>query len=1670
MKVIGAIEFGVFSPEQVRKMSAVKITVPDTYDEDGYPINGGLADQHLGVIDPGLRCKSCGGRMKSCSGHFGHIEMVRPVIHVGFAKAVYHLLKATCRKCSRLLVEDSTFEKPKKAAVCPHCAEQQGAIKFVKPTSFFEDVGGKERRLLPNEVRERMEHISDEDLNTLGVKIRPEWMVLTVLIVPPVTVRPSITLETGERSEDDLTHKLVDVLRINQRLGENIDAGAPQLIIEDLWELLQYHVATFFDNETAGIPPARHRSGRQLKTLFQRLKGKEGRFRYNLSGKRVNFSGRTVISPDPTLGINELGVSEHIARELTVPIFVTEWNLEPIKELVKGHPEKINYVIRPDGKRKKLIGLNIEEVTAEIVPGYTVERQLMDDDIVIFNRQPSLHRVSMMAHHVKVLPGKTFRFNSAVCKPYNADFDGDEMNIHVPQNEEAQAEAEILMKAQEQILSPRNGEPIVVPELDQISGLYMLTAKGVEFPRSEAAMMLSRAGVNDAEFKGEKVSGREILSAILPKEFDFECASLAFHQKCKECPGGKCAEHDSTVVVKNGKFLRGHLDGRSSDKLVRALFKEFGSDAAAKYLDAATKISVDVATDFGISLSLDDYAITDKTRGELGELYLTAHKGVRKLIQKYRMKRLARLPGKTLKETLEEQVMDILEAVRHDAWGIIKTHVRKHPVKFGGAEIMHNSALLMADSGARGKPINVVQMAGIVGQQAVRGKRMRSGYKGRILSHFAKGDLSDLARGFVRDSYVRGLSPHEYFFHAAGGRDSVVDKGVNPAKTGYMQRRLINALQDIVVQKDLTASDAEGKIIQFKYGDDGMHPAGNAVAYGEPVGVIAAQSIGEPGTQMSIPSGEKVVVSIDGAMKPVAIGEFVDGLIEKHGSIKIGGASVVDLPQSAGICVPSLSQEGKVVFKRLISASRHECGKKILEITTRSGRKIRATDNHSFVIRKDNRIIPVMGSSLKVGQRIPVVKSMPSPALFAQGAESLDLQQHLPKSTHWFGSELKKALAPGVISRAGHNVSYTIPVGADALRHYAGHGNSFEIEDGFVYPVQNHGNARIPESMPLDSKFGWFVGAYLSEGSLSRYNVGISNTDSEFIARTKGFADSLALKYAEKANSRGFALGNGLTINSTLLSELLQKTCGKGSSSKRVPEFAFSANEKFISSLLSAYFDGDGNVTMERNAIRASSNSKELIDGVALLLCRLGIFCTKHFASGQHCLSIPGAYANRFREKIGFVWAKKSSLLGKLCTKETKRISYDILDMKVGFGSVIGDAARKLGVPSRLVSKFTKKQEIGVKTLAKYVDKFGELSRQNSINVDKELSVMKAMLEEDVAWDEIVEVKFVDSTPLVYDFSVEGLETFATFDGVITHNTLRTFHYAGVASLAQLGFTRLVEIVDATKKPKSPVMEVYLRKELSKDFEKVKKFAASLEQLTLEQVADVRENFDRKSIRVTWDEKSLHDKAVKEDEIFEKVKLVAPAEKTQTGITVRPKADSIRNTRKITNKLREIILRGVANISRAIIIEKAGEYVVATEGSNLEGLLKIPEVDSSRTTTNDITETYHVLGVEAGRNSIMNEMLKVLTAQGLKVDARHIMLIADSMTSKGKLTSVGRHGLAGEKRSVLARAAFEETAKHLLNACIKGEEDPLQGIAENIIIGQTIPCGTGKVKLEMTIE
>ncbi|MFB6145083.1 MAG: DNA-directed RNA polymerase subunit A' [Candidatus Nanohaloarchaea archaeon] len=806
MKKIESLDFGILSAEKLQNMAVKEITKAEVYDADGFPVEGGVMDPALGVIDPGMTCQTCGGRIRECKGHFGIITLSRPVAHVLHAKKIRNLLRFTCRDCQSLLVkdEDKALRKSNRMTTCPECEAEQLDVKLDKPYTFYED--GEEMK--PDMIQERLSEIPDENAEALGVAGgRPENLILTHVPVPPVTMRPSITLETGERSEDDITHKLVDIIRINKRLQNNIEIEAPDFIIDDLWELLQYHVSTLFYNDMSGVPPARHRSGRSLKSLIERVQGKEGRFRQNLIGKRVNFSARTVISPDPNIGVNEVGVPKEIAKKLTIPRQVKEENYEQVKEWIdhgKDEYPGVNYVFQPDGRRRRITEENKEGLKEMIEPGegWKVERHLMDGDTVLFNRQPSLHRMSIMAHKVRVLPYRTFRINPNVCAPYNADFDGDEMNLHVPQTEEARAEAEELLKVQNHVKSPKTGGPIVGMLQDYISGLYLLTRGDTELSREKAFNLLAEAGEHDADLpEGDTIKGEELVSLFIPEDI-----SLKINEG-----------EDNEVVIENGQLKKGVLDedalGDYGGEIIQQLNIEYGPDKVAEFLNRVSRIGAVFLTRRGFSIGLEDLEVPDEATAEIKELVENTVEDAEDVIENYREGDMEPITGKTLEETREIRITQTLNNVFTDIGEIISDNVDRD-----------SSALVMADSGARGSMQNVTTMAGLLGQNSVRDQRINRGFKDRTTSHFKHNELSPKSRGFVSSSILEGLDAQEMFFHQMSQRKALMDKSLRTKTSGYMYRRVSNSLQDLTVREDQTVRNAQDEIIQFRAGEDGVDP------------------------------------------------------------------------------------------------------------------------------------------------------------------------------------------------------------------------------------------------------------------------------------------------------------------------------------------------------------------------------------------------------------------------------------------------------------------------------------------------------------------------------------------------------------------------------------------------------------------------------------------------------------------------------------------------------------------------------------------------------------------------------------------------------------------------------------------------------------------------------
>ncbi|MEJ1289154.1 polymerase (RNA) II (DNA directed) polypeptide A [Cricetulus griseus] len=708
LRTIKRVQFGVLSPDELKRMSVTEggIKYPETT-EGGRPKLGGLMDPRQGVIERTGRCQTCAGNMTECPGHFGHIELAKPVFHVGFLVKTMKVLRCVCFFCSKLLVDSNNPKikdilakskgQPKKRLthvydlckgknICEGgeemdnkfgveqpegdedltkekghggCGRYQPRIRrsglelYAEWKHVNEDSQEKKILLSPERVHEIFKRISDEECFVLGMEpryARPEWMIVTVLPVPPLSVRPAVVMQGSARNQDDLTHKLADIVKINNQLRRNEQNGAAAHVIAEDVKLLQFHVATMVDNELPGLPRAMQKSGRPLKSLKQRLKGKEGRVRGNLMGKRVDFSARTVITPDPNLSIDQVGVPRSIAANMTFAEIVTPFNID------------------------------------------------------------------------------------SVTTPYNADFDGDEMNLHLPQSLETRAEIQELAMVPRMIVTPQSNRPVMGIVQDTLTAVRKFTKRDVFLERGEVMNLLMFLSTWDGKVPQPAIlkprplwTGKQIFSLIIP----------------------------------------GHINCHT----------------------------------IGIGDSIAD----SKTYQDIQNTIKKAKQDVIEVIEKAHNNELEPTPGNTLRQTFENQVNRILNDAR-DKTG---SSAQKSLSEYNNFKSM--------------------VVIAVVGQQNVEGKRIPFGFKHRTLPHFIKDDYGPESRGFVENSYLAGLTPTEFFFHAMGGREGLIDTAVKTAETGYIQRRLIKSMESVMVKYDATVRNSINQVVQLRYGEDGL--AGESVEF-----------------------------------------------------------------------------------------------------------------------------------------------------------------------------------------------------------------------------------------------------------------------------------------------------------------------------------------------------------------------------------------------------------------------------------------------------------------------------------------------------------------------------------------------------------------------------------------------------------------------------------------------------------------------------------------------------------------------------------------------------------------------------------------------------------------------------------------------------------------------
>ncbi|KAL4773200.1 hypothetical protein BDW60DRAFT_185810 [Aspergillus nidulans var. acristatus] len=678
--------------------------------------------------------------------------------------------------------------------------------------------------------------ISDSDCELLGLdpkEARPEMFLWQFIPAPPVCIRPSVGQDASS-TEDDLTAKLGDIVQSNINLKNALLKGAPVQTIMECWDYMQLQIAVYINSDVPGLNKAD--LGKPIRGFVQRLKGKQGRFRGNLSGKRVDFSGRTVISPDPNLRVDEVAVPELVAKNMTYPEVVNRYNKEKLQQCVRNGQKKwpgANYIIKKGNPLKTMLKYgNLKFIADQLQEGDIVERHIEDGDIVLFNRQPSLHKLSILSHFAKVRPHRTFRLNECVCNPYNADFDGDEMNLHVPQTEEARAEAMELMGVKNNLATPKNGEPIIGAIQDFISAAYLLSSKDNFFDRrSFTQICLYMLGPQTrfdlpppAVFKPQMLwTGKQVFNILMrPNKDDPVLVNLDAACKQFKPPKGNRPKdldpNDSWLVVRNSEVMCGVMDKSTvgsgkKDNVFYIMLRDFGPAAAAEGMNRLSKLSARWFSNMGFSIGITDVYPSDRLVQSKNDLVEAAYAQCDEVIAKYKAGTLEKYPGCDELQTMENQLSGILSKVRQQAGDECIAQLSKY-----------NSPLIMATSGSKGSSINVSQMVALVGQQIIGGQRVQDGFQDRTLPHFPKNARQPPSKGFVRNSFFSGLLPYEFIFHAMSGREGLVDTAVKTAETGYMSRRLMKSLEDLSTGYDDTVRNSSQGIVQFQYGDDKLDP------------------------------------------------------------------------------------------------------------------------------------------------------------------------------------------------------------------------------------------------------------------------------------------------------------------------------------------------------------------------------------------------------------------------------------------------------------------------------------------------------------------------------------------------------------------------------------------------------------------------------------------------------------------------------------------------------------------------------------------------------------------------------------------------------------------------------------------------------------------------------
>lgn len=806
---IGSIQFCIPTiTEIVNVLTVVEITNPMTTVE--FDKNNTLFDTRMGAFR-NVDCGYCNKSFKECSGHHGRIKLFRPCVNSRFLSTLMKkILSLYCFECCKKLNRDvegeydiceCTFDIDNKSKTKKLVKKNPTCIRMIRVTKKMEgfrflqglryaftwsnkfeqdEEGNKTPSFLTlEELYNAIKKIPKDtymiDFKDYGrYKDLTEASFIHYLMVLPTTSRPP-NISNGEWRSDSITRLYIEVLKQNINLSMSHKV-VPDHLFEEYHYKLQNSIDVLFDiTQTNNKLRLNVVQGGGLR---QRIDGKKGRLRLNLMGKRVEFSARTVLEGDPKLGINEVGIPRRIAEDLTVPVLINRYNLNTISNY------KIKYVNKKDGRRydTKIF----KNYRLEI--GDTVERCLVDGDIVAMNRQPTLHRGSIIGCYIRVFNDLTFRLNYSTMITLNADSDGDEINLHVPQDLESRAEIENLMLASTNIVSSQSSKPLIGCTQDSLLGCYHLS-RVENLPINDYMDILCKMGLDDDIFDRRHeikyIKGTRFITATLNH--------LGVHLTRYE-PSDEFLLVDN--VIQYG-ILNKSIVGTADNSIIHHIYLRSGHLIAAKFIHLIQIAATAYLDIRGFSVGISDCVVE--------------HEKIH----------FDKLEYKLVNDQINGKKWTTADEVELN--GALSELTRLNPPE----NIKENRLLDMINSGSKGSIVNFNQITRVVGQQIEDTGRIaqRMSNNTRVLPHFTKNDPRAGTRGLVKSSFIKGLKPHEFFMHAMGGRIGLIDTACKTSVTGAQYRRLVKVLEPLIIKdvgngKRAVINQTTDQMVQFEYGEN----------------------------------------------------------------------------------------------------------------------------------------------------------------------------------------------------------------------------------------------------------------------------------------------------------------------------------------------------------------------------------------------------------------------------------------------------------------------------------------------------------------------------------------------------------------------------------------------------------------------------------------------------------------------------------------------------------------------------------------------------------------------------------------------------------------------------------------------------------------------------------